>query len=116
MDASEFIIRNFNGEDLCRLAGSMNGQQLVIQNCSNCMIFILDYVDSINIDDCANCKIVLGPVKGRFVQFITTLARFDLCNLFFCHLITLTILFVLPVCLSAIVWTVSLLFLVGSFD
>ena len=77
VDTNNFIIRNFSNEDLCRLTGAVNGQQLVIQNCSNCMIFILDHIDSINIDDCANCKIVLGPVKGRFVQFIWNILRFD---------------------------------------
>lgn len=65
VDPNDFIIQNLKGEDVCRTSGSVNGQQLVIQNCSNSMIFVLDCIDSINIDDCANCKIILGPVKGR---------------------------------------------------
>lgn len=64
VDPNDFIIQNMKGEDVCRSAGSVNGQQLVIQNCSNSMIFVLDCIDSINIDDCSNCKIILGPVKG----------------------------------------------------
>lgn len=64
VNPSDFIIANFKGEDVCRLPGSVNGQQLVIQNCSNSIIFVLDVIDSINIDDCTHCKIVLGPVKG----------------------------------------------------
>lgn len=65
INPNDFIISNLKGEDTCRVSGSVNGQQFVIQNCSNSMIFVLDYIDSINIDDCTNCKIVLGPVKGR---------------------------------------------------
>ncbi|KAK3918460.1 Protein XRP2 [Frankliniella fusca] len=64
INPSDFIIANFKGEDVCRVPGSVNGQQLVIQNCSNNMIFVLDFSDSITIDDCTNSKIVLGPVKG----------------------------------------------------
>ncbi|KAE8746650.1 hypothetical protein FOCC_FOCC006634 [Frankliniella occidentalis] len=64
IDPSDFIIANYKGEDVCRVPGSVNGQQLVIQNCSNNMIFVLDCIDSINIDDCTNSKIILGPIKG----------------------------------------------------
>jgi len=31
----------------------------------NCTIFVLDHAATISVDDCKNCRIVLGPVKSR---------------------------------------------------
>ncbi|XP_037530958.1 protein XRP2 [Nematolebias whitei] len=47
-----------------RLPGKLNGQQLVIQECENCNIYVFDHSATITIDDCVNCRIVFGPVKG----------------------------------------------------
>ena len=37
---------------------------LFLQDCS---IFILDHTDTITVDDCINCRIVIGPCRGRLV-------------------------------------------------
>lgn len=37
---------------------------LFLQDCS---IFILDHTDTITVDDCINCQIVIGPCRGRLV-------------------------------------------------
>ena len=43
--------------------GSIDGQQFIVQNCQNSTIFILDYSDTITVDNCSECKIVIGPVQ-----------------------------------------------------
>ena len=41
------------------------GQQFTIEDCLRSLIIITGFSDSIFIDDCKDCKIILGPVKGR---------------------------------------------------
>lgn len=31
----------------------------------DCRIFVLDHAETITIDDCINCQIVIGPCAGR---------------------------------------------------
>ncbi|PVD18245.1 hypothetical protein C0Q70_21771 [Pomacea canaliculata] len=61
--AQDFIIENHKGEILGRMPGTVDGQQLVIQNCQECNIYVFDYSATVSIDDCTNCNIILGPVK-----------------------------------------------------
>lgn len=62
----DFIIQDVVNDKVHRYPGSVSGQQLIIQNCENSEIFILDFMNSVVVDDCVNCKIVLGAVKGRY--------------------------------------------------
>ena len=41
------------------------GQQFKIENCLRSLILVTGFFDSIFVDDCKDCKIILGPVKGR---------------------------------------------------
>lgn len=34
----------------------------------DCRIFVLDHAETITIDDCINCQIVIGPCAGRSGQ------------------------------------------------
>jgi len=34
----------------------------------DCNIFIFDHMASVTVDDCSNCLIFLGPIKGRLVN------------------------------------------------
>ncbi|KAK7098375.1 protein XRP2-like [Littorina saxatilis] len=61
--SQDFIIQDLKGETVGRMPGSVNGQQLVIQNCQDCNIYIFDYSATITIDDCTNCNFFIGPVK-----------------------------------------------------
>ncbi|XP_021926318.1 protein XRP2-like isoform X2 [Zootermopsis nevadensis] len=46
------------------MPGAVNGQQFVIQNCKNTSIFVFDHANTVTVDDCINCKIILAAVKG----------------------------------------------------
>lgn len=65
INVDDFTIENLENCEKWKLPGSINGQQLVIQNCRNCIIYLLDHINTITIDDCVGCKFILGPVKGR---------------------------------------------------
>ena len=36
----------------------------MIRNNQNCTVYILDHLAQISIDDCKNCKFLIGPCKG----------------------------------------------------
>lgn len=65
MNAKDYLIENITKKEITRLPGTVNGQQFSIQNCSNATIMIFDFIDSVTIDDCQNCTIILGAVKAR---------------------------------------------------
>lgn len=49
---------------LTKLPGSINGQQFIIEDCSDCDVFLLDNCTSVQIDECVNCRIVVGPCQA----------------------------------------------------
>ena len=59
LDPKDFIYVKRTGEKLVKAPGTINGQQFVIDSCEDCEIYILDECDSLMIDDCVRCKIVV---------------------------------------------------------
>ena len=64
-DPKDLIVENLERGRAVKLPGSLNGSSFVVQNCRSSQIYILDHTGAVNIDDCEDCDIVLGPVKGR---------------------------------------------------
>lgn len=48
-----------------RLPGSINGQPFIVRDCSDAAIFLFDNINTLTIDDCNNCTIIVGPTAGR---------------------------------------------------
>lgn len=65
IDPKDFTLEDLVNTEVWKLPGTLNGQQFVIQNCKNTVIYILDHTNMITLDDCIGCKIIIGPVKGR---------------------------------------------------
>ena len=63
-DPKDFTISNIEGETCFRKPGSVKGQQFIIKNCKDSSIYIYDNSAMVTIDDCQNCVIFLGPIKG----------------------------------------------------
>ncbi|RVE74055.1 hypothetical protein OJAV_G00037640 [Oryzias javanicus] len=61
VDPSHYTLKGLKDVTVGRLPGTLNGEQFVIQECENCNIFVFDHSATITIDDCINCRIVLGP-------------------------------------------------------
>ena len=70
VNLKDYTIENTEGGEVWRLPGSVNGQQFVIQNCKNSSIYVFDHINTVTIDDCINCKIILAAVTGRYVIFL----------------------------------------------
>lgn len=64
VDPKDYMLSGLKDVTVGRLPGTLNGQQLVIQDCENCNIFVFDHSATITVDDCVNCRIFLGPIKG----------------------------------------------------
>lgn len=63
-DPKDFTLENLNGVTVGRVPGKVDGQQFIINQCEDCNIYIFDHNACINVDNCTNCRIFLGPSKG----------------------------------------------------
>ncbi len=64
LDPKDFFISKRVGETIVRLPGSVAGQALVIEDCSNCRIFLFDHSAALTIDECENCTFFIGPCES----------------------------------------------------
>lgn len=63
-DPKDFVLSNLSGETLVRNPGQIRGYDFVIDNLSQCVVYLLDYSAQITIDDCTDCTFYIGPVEG----------------------------------------------------
>eukprot|EP00928_Gymnodinium_smaydae_P054377 TRINITY_DN38161_c0_g1_i1.p2 TRINITY_DN38161_c0_g1~~TRINITY_DN38161_c0_g1_i1.p2 ORF type:complete len:354 (+),score=94.19 TRINITY_DN38161_c0_g1_i1:369-1430(+) len=63
LDPKDFIISKREGEAVTKAAGSIDGQQFIIEECRNCDIFLCDFMATISIDHCENSRFFVGPVE-----------------------------------------------------
>lgn len=66
IDPNDYILKGEKGRTIVKGANSIKGQQFCIEDCKDCVIFLLDHADSVTVDLCENCKIVVAPVEGSF--------------------------------------------------
>lgn len=63
-DYTTVTVGGLQNDTLLRTPGSINGQQLMLQNCQNCIVFVLDNIGTAAIEDCSNCTVFLGPAES----------------------------------------------------
>jgi len=69
-----------------RPAGTVAGEQLVIEDCHDCTLVILDRSACVTVDDCTGCTLFLGPVEGSvFVRDCVELRGSFVCRQFRCR-------------------------------
>ena len=56
---------NKTNEIFVRHNGEVKGQMIMIDKCVDSIIFLLDHVGSITMDECTDCVLVTGPVSSR---------------------------------------------------
>jgi protein XRP2 len=62
---TDYTFSNFASQTLERGPGSLpTGYPIVIENCSNAQLYILDTSSQGSIDECIGCTLVLGPTEG----------------------------------------------------
>lgn len=83
LDLSQFTIDRLVDGEVGRKPGAIAGQQFQIKNCNNSNIFLLDWSNTVTVDDCINCKIFIGPVKGSvFIRDCTNCVVVTACGQF----------------------------------
>ena len=65
IENSKNHIKNFKEETLVKKINEVDGEQIIIENCSNCTIIVLDYSSQVTIEKCKDCNIFIGPCKSR---------------------------------------------------
>uniref|UniRef100_A0A7S1P384 C-CAP/cofactor C-like domain-containing protein n=1 Tax=Vitrella brassicaformis TaxID=1169539 RepID=A0A7S1P384_9ALVE len=60
----DFILSNRKDAVVEREAGTIDGQQFVIEDCTGCDVYLLDWSATITVDYCTDCRFLIGPVEG----------------------------------------------------
>eukprot|EP00128_Syssomonas_multiformis_P017073 Colp12_sorted_trinity150504_noHs@34636 len=82
-DPKDYMFSKLKGQTVGKLPGKINGLNFVIEDCEDCFIYLFDYIDSVQIDACKNCTIVIGPVKGSvFLRELTNCKCIIACQQF----------------------------------
>lgn len=83
VDPKDYTIENKKGETIVKVPGSINGNQFIIKNLENCIVFLFDNMAILSVDDCKNCKFFFGPSKGSvFIRNCTDCVLATLCQQF----------------------------------
>uniref|UniRef100_A0A915PEW2 C-CAP/cofactor C-like domain-containing protein n=1 Tax=Setaria digitata TaxID=48799 RepID=A0A915PEW2_9BILA len=82
-DLAEYRFVNLYGEIAIKSDGHITGQQFVVEKCKKCCILLLDHLATVNIDDCEDCLIVIGPCEGSvFIRDCKNITLFTICQQF----------------------------------
>ena len=60
----KFMIKDKQNETIYRHYGDLNGADFKLRKNIKCEIYILNWSKGMYIDDCEDCKIVVGPIDG----------------------------------------------------
>lgn len=64
LDPKDFIFSHRKNEELTKPSGSLLGKDFVLEQLQDCVVYVLDHTSQVQVDDCVNCKIVIGPCSG----------------------------------------------------
>lgn len=56
-----------------REPGGIGGQQFIVEECSECEVYLLDHTAALTIDLCTDCRIFAGPCESRYFRGNVTL-------------------------------------------
>ena len=54
-------IKGKQKEQIVRSPGTLSGSQLILSDCTDCDIYIMDHTSTVSVDRCTNCRIFVGP-------------------------------------------------------
>ncbi|KAH9105520.1 hypothetical protein AeMF1_018699 [Aphanomyces euteiches] len=61
LNRADFIVSKQTDATVVKRPGQINGQQFLIEDCTRCNVFVLDHCTSVQIDECHDCTIFIGP-------------------------------------------------------
>ena len=60
---------------LVKEPGSIGGQQFIVEECSECDVYLLDHTAALAIDVCVDCRIFAGPCESRYIHDTSKVLR-----------------------------------------
>lgn len=57
----DFLAAKLEGQTWTRLPGQVAEQLIRVEECKNSLIYVIDECDSVQVDNCVDCKFFLGP-------------------------------------------------------
>mmetsp|Transcript_53243 Transcript_53243/g.105809 ORF Transcript_53243/g.105809 Transcript_53243/m.105809 type:complete len:348 (+) Transcript_53243:67-1110(+) len=72
LNPDDFVIKNRKSEAIVKQEGSVAGEQIIIEECQDCDIFLIDHIATVFVDDCSNCRIFIGPVESSVMVRTST--------------------------------------------
>ena len=80
---ADYIFKDQINQALIKLPGQLNGSAFNIENLNKCEIKIFDYTNQILVDDCKDCIFIIGPVQNSiFFRNCTACKIAVICNQF----------------------------------
>ena len=67
LNKKDFIFANQDGKELAKLPGQINGQGFQLDGLTDCVVYLMDHLAQIYIDNCKDCRIFIGPIKGSIM-------------------------------------------------
>lgn len=64
VNPADYLVSKRSKEVVVKEQGSIDGQQLNIEDCVDCDIFLLDHIAQVFIDGCVGCRIFVGPTES----------------------------------------------------
>ena len=59
-------ISNLTNQTIIKKINEVDGEMIIIENCKNCTIIVLDFSSQVAIGNCKDCNIFLGPCKSKY--------------------------------------------------
>ncbi|KAJ9506211.1 hypothetical protein QJQ45_014617 [Haematococcus lacustris] len=63
-DINDYVFRKLQGQTLIKVPGSIAGNGFILDRLTDCEVYILDHTSQVQVDDCVNCRIFIGPCDG----------------------------------------------------
>ncbi|CAN0291665.1 unnamed protein product [Scytosiphon promiscuus] len=64
LNPKDFTFTSREKEVLVREPGSIGGQQFIVEECSECEVYLLDHTAALTVDLCTDCRIFAGPCES----------------------------------------------------
>jgi protein XRP2 len=64
LDRQNYMFLDKSNQVLIKKKGEINGKNFKIKNLNNCEVYLLDFTSGIFIDNCDDCKFIIGPCDG----------------------------------------------------
>lgn len=69
INKEDFIKKGQSNKKIEFLMNKINGNQIIIEDCHSCQIYLIDHTSTVSITKSDNCNIMIGPCKSRLLVY-----------------------------------------------